>query len=434
MRGCELPVIVCSDRKLIICGLCSTLRYIVQIAQQCVQEPAVSHCLTNLLGLHGNCLRACAEVSEWTLYTEVTLPHLVETIVNNSSDTLWSDPPTELLQFENQLAKLPIEPRRHRNRKQNTKDTQVDVSQAPENVTKGKCGSGDGLDNEMYEDLSSAGSEDDRSKVIMHKFDSLQVTESAEVIHGRHFAEGDNVQLTDLVLFVCIQLLFNSKDIAHWCSRLPRIVLWYQRMAMVPNIGNAVSSAGLFQYYSVANNFSKNKLCTLSSITMSSDVTSKLAENASCLLSTSRVPSVDLVHTKTATDNQACIQHTEKAKFHVSQRLVDACIAKATNMGLLLDPLPLGNGRCLQLPWQQYPSWVLPCGVPDKRAARKLHQLENIAAAVKELVSVRSNGSSSSQSSVIVDFCSGGGHVGILLAYLFPHYKVCCNFCQPLAH
>jgi len=91
---------------------------------------------------------------------------------------------------------------------------------------------------------------------------------------------------------------------------------------------------------------------------------------------------------------------------------------------LLPAVLPLGSGSCLQLPWEQYPSWVLPCGVggvPDKRAARKLHQLENIAAAVKECVSARSV---ASESGVIVDFCSGGGHVGILFAYLFPHYKV----------
>lgn len=418
LRGCELPIIVCSDRKLVICGLCSSLRYIVQTAAQCGKEQAV----LNLLGLRHNCLRACAEVSEWTLYAEVTLPALVETVLSNS-DAVGSDPATELLQLENQLAKLPAEPSRRGNRKQTTKDTGVDASHSEGNVTKDKCGSRDGID-QPREGLTSASLEDGRCEVMVKKFGSLQVAE----IGGRHFVEGNIVQLTDLVVFVCIQLMFGGKDVAHWCSRLPRVVSWYQRMVLVPDIGNAVNSAGLFEYYSVADNVAKDNQSTLASSTeSSSETTSKSAERSRHLLSmsTSGGCSLDSVHADTATDVQTCIQRTEKTKFHVSQALVDAGVAKATVAGLLLEPLPLGNGRCSQLPWERYPSWVLPCGVPDKRAARKLQQLENIAASVKEIVCATSTSSNGSQSSVIVDFCSGAGHVGILLAYLFPHCKVC---------
>jgi len=429
VQSCELPVIVCSDRKLIISGLCPALRYIVQTAQQEI-EGSVSHdfakCLKNLLGSRKNCLRACAEVSEWTLYTEVTLPQLVETVINNSFDIVGSDLPAVLLQLENQLAKLPVEPSKHRNRKHDKNN----ASRGMENVTERECGTGDGTHklHEAKVGVRSASLVGDACE----KFDKLQLVDSTEEICGRRFVEGDNVQLTDLVLFVCIQLLFGSKNIEHWCSLLPRIMAWYQRMAIVPNVSSAVNFAGLFEYYSVAANIVAKGIVTSKSSTLSyartnSDTTLKSAQDESHFSSASSGCSSDSVHTKATADDQSCIQHTgtEKTKFHVSQGLIDAAVTKATKAGLLLEPLPLGNGRCLQLPWEQYPSWVLPCGlggVPDKRAARKLQQLENIADAVKELVTARST---SSKSNVIVDFCSGAGHVGILLAHLFPHYNVC---------
>lgn len=426
VQSCELPVVVCSDQKLVISGLCSTLRYIVQRAQQDV-ERSVSHefasFLKNLLGLRQNCLRACAEVSEWTLYTEVTLPQLVETVLYNSSAIVGSDPPAELVQLENQLTKLPIEPSRHRNQKQHANDT----SHA---VTKQEYGNGDGIDKLhetklTKESLHSASLVSDSSEKIMKRFDNLQVVDSVEEICGRRFVEGNNVQLTDLVLFVCIQLLLGSKDIEQWCLYLPRLMSWCQRMAVVPNVGNAVSFVGLFEYCSVARDVAEDSvnsdLSHMSSTKTVTDLKSVEDEMSSgCCHSTS-----DSVRTKAAVSDQTCVQHTEKTKFRVSQGLVDAAITKSTKMSLQLKLLPLGDGRCLQLPWEQYPSWVLPCGpggVPDKRAARKLQQLENIAEAVNELVSARSTGS---ESGIIVDFCSGGGHVGILLAYLFPTYKVC---------
>ena len=53
--------------------------------------------------------------------------------------------------------------------------------------------------------------------------------------------------------------------------------------------------------------------------------------------------------------------------------------------------------------------------VPEKRAERKREQILNIVAAC-QLVS--------KPGSVIVDFCSGGGHVGLLLAYLLPDCEI----------
>lgn len=413
VQSCELPVIVCSEGRLIISGLCSVLRHIVHIAQQDAEyldSDDLANCLKNLLGLRQNCLRACAEVSEWTLYTEVILPQLLERLLNNC-DIIGSDPPAELLQLENQLAKLPIEPNCHRNKKQSKAGKSSDTPTAiKESIVEYRR-------NENF----SESLKHSKCKNILEESDNLQVAKNAEEMYQRPFVEGNSVQLTDLILFICIRLLFDITDTEQWCLHLPRLVSWSQRMAAIPSVNNAVISAGLFECvaHSITQGSEISHLFPLLSTASISDKSSTSVEDEHGFFCTSGGSKSTL-----ESDDQSSIQNTHKTKFRASQALINAGIAKVTKMALQLEVLPLGNGSCLQLPWEQYPSWVVPYGlggVPDKRAARKLQQLENIAAAVKELVSERVTGS---ESHIIVDFCSGGGHVGILLAYLFSHCKV----------
>jgi len=417
VQSCELPVIVCSEVKLLISGLCSVLRHVVHTAQravECVDSSDLANCLKNLLGLRQNCLRACAEVSEWTLYTEVTLPQLLERLVNNS-DIIGPDPPAELLQLENQLAKLPVEPNWHRNQKQ----SKTGLPTVTPVATKESA-----VESRRNEDLFSENLRHGKCKNVLERFDNLQIANSAEEICRRPFVEGNNVQLTDLVLFICIRLLFDIKNTEQWCIHLPRLVSWYQRMAAIPRVNNALLSTGLLECVAQGNVVSHPSPLLFTASIPDKTATSVEDKHGFSYTSDGCKSASDSVHTELMADDQSCIQNTEKTKFRASQGLVDAAIAKVTKMGLLMDVLPLGNGSCLQLPWEQYPSWVVPYGVggvPDKRATRKLQQLENIAAAVKQLVSERFT---DSEAHVIVDFCSGSGHVGILLAYLFSHCKV----------
>ena len=69
--------------------------------------------------------------------------------------------------------------------------------------------------------------------------------------------------------------------------------------------------------------------------------------------------------------------------------------------------------------WAVIPPLVSPLEggkLPAKRAIKKCQQLENLALSVIHLVESRSK----TDAIKIVDFCSGGGHLGILLAYLLP--------------
>jgi tRNA/tmRNA/rRNA uracil-C5-methylase (TrmA/RlmC/RlmD family) len=76
-----------------------------------------------------------------------------------------------------------------------------------------------------------------------------------------------------------------------------------------------------------------------------------------------------------------------------------------------------------KIDWCMLPLLVRPYEggqLPIKRAEKKCQQLESLALAVVKLIKERPL----SKNLRIVDFCSGGGHLAILLAYLMPHLEV----------
>nr|CAH7735483.1 unnamed protein product [Callosobruchus chinensis] len=75
-------------------------------------------------------------------------------------------------------------------------------------------------------------------------------------------------------------------------------------------------------------------------------------------------------------------------------------------------------GHDIDFKWTKIPLAANPNGgsLPEKRANRKCEQLENLAKAVMKLAGDKQY--------TIVDFCSGSGHVGILVAVLLPQCQV----------
>lgn len=61
--------------------------------------------------------------------------------------------------------------------------------------------------------------------------------------------------------------------------------------------------------------------------------------------------------------------------------------------------------------WSSLPRDVHPMGgeLPPDRVEKKCHQLENMTSAVLKLAK---------DGDIVVDFCSGGGHLGIVIAYM----------------
>ena len=56
--------------------------------------------------------------------------------------------------------------------------------------------------------------------------------------------------------------------------------------------------------------------------------------------------------------------------------------------------------------------------MPTKRIDRKCQQLENFFHVFKKHIHKKNS------NQIIVDFCSGGGHLGLFLAYMFPDCTV----------
>ncbi len=95
-----------------------------------------------------------------------------------------------------------------------------------------------------------------------------------------------------------------------------------------------------------------------------------------------------------------------------------------------------GTGRCAQtldseiaaalsaalvIPWDSLPLHVNPTSyLPVDRSCKKQNQLENIVAAIRDLMS---HMQANSHPLTLVDFCSGSGHTGLLLATLFPQHR-----------
>ena len=109
-------------------------------------------------------------------------------------------------------------------------------------------------------------------------------------------------------------------------------------------------------------------------------------------------------------------RHNPKARIFTKQRDVERVLEMSSlNENLLLPNRgPFENGS--HFDWASVAEEAQPTAgkLPEKRVNKKFAQLESVACAVIDVVA-RINAVS------VVDFCSGGGHLGILLAYLLRH-------------
>ena len=84
----------------------------------------------------------------------------------------------------------------------------------------------------------------------------------------------------------------------------------------------------------------------------------------------------------------------------------------------------LYNYQDISINWSDYSDQISPLGggLPLKRIERKCQQLENFLYTFKTQIyrKYKPDDNNKKYLLTLVDFCSGGGHLGILLAYMFP--------------
>ncbi|XP_058445683.1 glutathione S-transferase C-terminal domain-containing protein homolog [Malaya genurostris] len=203
------------------------------------------------------------------------------------------------------------------------------------------------------------------------------------------FAEGFEKTLADIILFIGFHLFDRRIPLDTLHAKLPRINNWYRQI-------KADDNGELNQ---ICNDLLSNQHCH----TISRLIVDQLVVNvpASYSLYKSDTKKLNLLGEKVLTTNQPEVLG----------------ILKKVNQ-LRLDTASIPNDRKINLfDWETVPLEAKPEGgmLPSKRIERKKHQLENLANEVIELAR---------PGYIIVDFCSGTGHLGILLACLLPECTI----------
>ncbi|CAM5107296.1 unnamed protein product [Eretmochelys imbricata] len=383
VQSCCLPAIVEENGKFCRAGLSVVLRHIIQKTYEI--DPSKKLVL-ELLGFKKTCLKACAEVSQWTRLCEISIPQAVESLLNASPDQYQAIPP-EVLLLEKKLGE-PVRVhnddkiRRQKLQQQKAGDKTV-VPALAKRATKN-------LSPEEIKDQEPASLElrVAFSKLVVQEIPAttnrepshIRKTKTSDLPPLEHvFAEGLYFTLADVVLLPCIhQFLVFSKKHNKNLLDLPLISSWYHRVQEVPGVKSAAVKCKMqFLQFPDLLSFPDEQLRDFD--TIPDDLEEEHEDNQ--FIGGPRPTMTKLMESGI------------EAKF---------------------SPHPCPRWT---LDWNSLPAAVSPGEgkMSSDRALRKQQQLNNLVSMVTKL---------SKPGDVIVDFCSGGGHVGIVLAHMLPSCQV----------
>ncbi|XP_065490013.1 glutathione S-transferase C-terminal domain-containing protein [Caloenas nicobarica] len=382
VQSCCLPAVVVKDGKFCRAGLSVVLRHIIQKTYEA--DPSKKDVL-ELLGFKKTCLKACAEVSQWTRLCEISIPLAVEGFLAASPEHCQTVPP-DILLLERKLG----EPVRVHNddkiRRQKLQQQKAGAKAAVPLLGK-EAATEEGKTVEMNElpslELSIAFSKllvQEVSDAVNREAPHIRRTKTSDLPLLDHiFAEGLYFTLADIVLLPCIHhFLVSSKNQGKNLVNLPLISSWYQRVQEVPGVKKAAGKCNM-------------ELLQLPGLTFA--------------------PEEQLQEFSSVPDELE--EENEDSHFTGGPR---PTMTKLMENGVeaKFSPHPCPSWT---LDWTSLPSAVNPGEgkMSRDRALRKQQQLNNLVAAVAKLAK---------PGDVIVDFCSGGGHVGIVLAHMMPSCQV----------
>ncbi|XP_060042302.1 glutathione S-transferase C-terminal domain-containing protein isoform X2 [Erinaceus europaeus] len=381
VQNCCLPAVVERPGTFCRAGLAVVLRHIIQRAYEA--DPSQKEFL-QLLGFKKTCLKACAEVSQWTRLCEVAIPSAVEGFLGDSS-TRGPAIPGAVLQLERKLS----EPVRVHNddklrrqklkRQQAARAKEKAQGQAPKTQGAAEEPGSPPASPELSEALSRLKVQEEPAPAGREPA-RIRKARASELPPLEHvFAEGLYFTLADIVLLPCVHhfLAIVCKKLSAKLEEFPLLVAWYQRIQDVPRVKATASQCGIqFLHLPQSRTSSRERqLCP------------------------AEAPGAE--------------EQPSDPSFIGGPR---PTMTKLMDKGIeaVFSPHPCPTWT---LDWDNLPAAVSPKEgkMSSDRALRKQQQLNNLAYVVT---------SQAKPGDKIVDFCSGGGHVGIVLAHLLPSCQV----------
>ncbi|XP_060948723.1 glutathione S-transferase C-terminal domain-containing protein [Limanda limanda] len=387
VRGCRLPAVLDETGQLCKAGLAVVLRHIIN---QTVEADPSRKDVQELLGFKKTCLKACAEVSQWTRLCETGIPSAVEEHLQNPTDQ-YQQLPLSILSLERRLAE-PVKvhnddkirrqklQEQRKNEKKESPEVQADVNNERQPGPSPQVP--DGL--ELRAALAKL-SVDAVPAVTTRESSEIRKVKSADLPPLEHlFAEGLYFTLTDVVLLPCIYQYLCSLQ-AHAVSTLrqfPHLLRWFSRVQEVPGVLRAAKACGM----------------ALSNLQVP----------------TSILPGLSAKDNPTSQLEPEENQETTSQLNFVGGPRPTMTKLKEKGIEAVFAPHPCPDWT---LPWDSLPGAINPTEgkMSNIRAVRKRQQLNNLVAMVTEMAR---------PGHTIVDFCSGTGHVGIVLAHTLPDCQV----------
>ncbi|KFP30070.1 Glutathione S-transferase C-terminal domain-containing protein, partial [Colius striatus] len=248
VQSCCLPAVVVKDGKFCRAGLSVVLRHIIQKTYE--SDPSKKGVL-ELLGFKKTCLKACAEVSQWTRLCEINIPLAVEGFLTASPEHCQTIPP-DILQLERKLG----EPVRVHNDDKIRRQKLQQQKAGAKTAVPGEEATQEGKTVEIHEhplpslELNIAYSKllvQEVSDAVSREPPHIRKTKTSDLPLLDHvFAEGLYFTLADVVLLPCIhQFLVSSKSQGKNLVNLPLICSWYQRVQDIPGVKKAAGKCNM---------------------------------------------------------------------------------------------------------------------------------------------------------------------------------------------
>ncbi|PSN40878.1 Glutathione S-transferase C-terminal domain-containing protein [Blattella germanica] len=198
------------------------------------------------------------------------------------------------------------------------------------------------------------------------------------------YAEGPSMTLADIILFPCFHIIVQTIRSVYLQPYIPLTMQWYERMKLQDGVQDAIA--------------------------ILTDVTNKMEDEMYVKYVLPDVPKKSLYKSDPK-------RYKPKNRVFTRQEDVETSLKVVDDLGLAMEWQQFPFGYELEFDWGAVPYEAHPAGgqLPAMRLERKGQQLENLAKAVLKVAK---------PGHTIVDFCSGSGHLGIVLAYFLPRCHV----------